>query len=342
MSPPADDNNRARGCTYDEDATRELLGDSCRDLARVVLGAFDLVGRGVVTVMDYAERELCGPARDKYNAHAALLANAERLNKLLEEEEKRKKHNFNPFNRKAASARSLPAATTGARQTCDTGLVCIESDDVERSSSFFGKLFRKDKRTTEDASQGETEASTSDDDVDIADSKTNLQTKQSRNLTPNLLKKFLSPRDKPSQLKVKVLMTPREEEPAPGGGGDSHNGPLKIVVPESAIVVGDDTEYGDDAEDGDDTREAAEVDETVPEPGPSSFSEDLFVVDRQQLDSIEVDFKDSKKTTSQEDNCSATKCPSSDTTDEMSKDDNTDNAAYMNSAEKECEAVLHH
>ena len=126
MSPPADDNNRTRGCTYDEDATLELLGDSCRDFVRVVvasfLGAFDLVGRGAVTVMDYAERELCGPARDKYNAQVALLANAERLNKLLEEEEKRKKNKLNPFNRKAASARSLPTATTGARQTCDTVL----------------------------------------------------------------------------------------------------------------------------------------------------------------------------------------------------------------------------
>ena len=291
-----DNNNRARGCTYDEDATRELLGDSCRDLARVVLGAFDLVGRGAVTVIDYAERELCGPARDKYNAHAELLANSERLNKLLEEAEKREekasKDKFNPFNRKAASTRSLPAATTGARQTCDTGLVCIESDDVKRTSSFFGNLFRKDKRMTEDASPGETEASTTDDDVDITDSKTNLQTKQPRNLTPSLLKKFLSPRDKPSQLKVKVLMTPREEEPAPGGGGDSHNGPLKIVVPESAIVV------GDVAEDGDAAREAAEGGDAAPESTPSSFSEDLFVVDRQQLDSIEVDFKDSKVTTS--------------------------------------------
>ena len=161
MSPPADDNNRTRGCTYDEDATLELLGDSCRDFARVVLGAFDLVRRGVVTVMDYAERELCGPARDKYNAHAALLANAERLNKLLEEEEKRKKNKLNPFNRKAASARSLPTATTGARQTCDTGLVCIESDDVERSSSFFGKLFRKDKRTTAEDASGPTLSVTS-------------------------------------------------------------------------------------------------------------------------------------------------------------------------------------
>ena len=309
-----DNNNRARGCTYDEDATRELLGDSCRDLARVVLGAFDLVGRGAVTVIDYAERELCGPARDKYNAHAELLANSERLNKLLEEAEKREekasKDKFNPFNRKAASTRSLPAATNGARQTCDTGLVCIESDDVERTSSFFGKLFRKDKRTTEDASLGETEASTTDeslgeteasttdDDVDITDSKTNLQTKQTRNLTPSLLKKFLSPRVKPSQLKVKVLMTPREEEPAPGGGGDSHNGPLKIVVPESAIVVGDDAEDGNDAEDGDAAREAAEGGDAAPESTPSSFSEDLFVVDRQQLDSIEVDFKDSKVTTS--------------------------------------------
>jgi hypothetical protein len=313
MSPPADDNNPARSCTYEDCTTRELVGDSFRDLARVVveafLGAFDLVGRGAVAVIDYAEREVCGPARDKYNAHAELLANAERLNTLLEEEEekreeKRKKNKFNPFNRKAASTRSLPAATNGARQTCDTGLVCIESDDVERTSSFFGKLFRKDKRTTEDASLGETEASTTDeslgeteasttdDDVDITDSKTNLQTKQTRNLTPSLLKKFLSPRVKPSQLKVKVLMTPREEEPAPGGGGDSHNGPLKIVVPESAIVV------GDDAEDGDAAREAAEGGDAAPESTPSSFSEDLFVVDRQQLDSIEVDFKDSKVTTS--------------------------------------------
>ena len=296
MSPPADDNNPARSCTYEDCTTRELVGDSFRDLARVVveafLGAFDLVGRGAVAVIDYAEREVCGPARDKYNAHAELLANAERLNTLLEEEEKRKKNKFNPFNRKAASTRSLPAATTGARQTCDTGLVCIESDDVKRTSSFFGNLFRKDKRITEDASPGETEASTTDDDVDITDSKTNLQTKQPRNLTPSLLKKFLSPRDKPSQLKVKVLMTPREEEPAPGGGGDSHNGPLKIVVPESAIVV------GDVAEDGDAAREAAEGGDAAPESTPSSFSEDLFVVDRQQLDSIEVDFKDSKVTTS--------------------------------------------
>jgi hypothetical protein len=43
-------------------------------------------------------------------------------------------------------------------------------------------------------------------------------------------------------------------------------------------------------------------------------------VDRQQLDSIEVDFKDSKETL-------AIECPSSDTTDEMLKDDNAGNEA---------------
>jgi len=169
------------------------MGDSCRDLARVVLeaflGAFDLVGRGAVTVMDYAERELSGQAMHKWNAQAELLANADQLNKLLEKAEKREekgsKNIFNPFNRKAASTRSLPAATTGVRQTCDTGLVCIESDDVERSSSFFGNLFRKNQQMTKDALPGETEASTADDDVDITDSKTNLQTKQPRSLTPN-------------------------------------------------------------------------------------------------------------------------------------------------------------
>ena len=94
-------------------------------------------------------------------------------------------------------------------------------------------------------------------------------------------------------------MIPREEEPAPGGGGDSHIRPLKIVMRESAIVVGNDVEDGDDAKEGDAARKVAEVNETVPESTPSSFSEDLFVVDRQQLDSIEVDFKDSKKTTYQ-------------------------------------------
>jgi len=104
------------------------MGDSCRDLVRVVLeafiGAFDLVGRGVVTVMDYAERELCGPAMHKWNAQAELLANADRLRKLLDEAEKRdekaSKNKFNPFNRKAILTRSLPAATTGIRQTCGT------------------------------------------------------------------------------------------------------------------------------------------------------------------------------------------------------------------------------
>jgi hypothetical protein len=155
------------------------MGDSCRDLVRVVLeafiGALDLVGRGAVTVMDYVERELCGPAMHKWNAQAELLANADRLNKLLEEAEKRdekaSKNKFNPFNRKAVSTRSLPPATTGVRQTCDTGLVCTESDDVEQSSSFFGNLFRKNKRTTEDALPGEMEVSTADDDVNITDSK---------------------------------------------------------------------------------------------------------------------------------------------------------------------------
>ncbi len=340
MRKLTDNNHYARGCTYDKDATRKLLGDSCRDLTRVVLRVFNLVGRGAVTVMDNAKREVCGPAMHKCNAQAELLANAEQLNKLLEEaetrEEKASKNKFNPFNRNAASTRLLPAATTGVRQTCDTGLVCFESNDVERSSSFFGNLFRKDKRTSKDASQGEAEASTADDDVDTTDSKKNLLTKQPRSLTPNLLKKLLPPRDKPSQLKVKVLMIPREEEPAPGGGGNSHNRPLKIVVPESAIVV------SDDAEEGDAACEAAEVGEAVPEPASSSFSEDLFVLNRQQLDLIEVDFKDSKKTTSQEDNCSATKCPSTDTTDEMLKDDNADNIAHRNYAKKEVEAVLHH
>ena len=302
-SPPADNNHHARDCTYDDYTTRELLGDTCRDFAMEVLGVFDLVGRGVITVMDYTERELCGPAMHKWNAHAELLANADRLNKLLEEAEKREekasKNKFNPFNRKASSIKSLPAATTGVRQTCNNGLKCFESENVERSLSFFGNLFRKSG--PEDASlSDETEALSVNDDVDITDTKENLQTKQPRSLTPNLLKKFLPPRDKPSQLKVKeVLMIPREEEPAPGGGGDSHIRPLKIVMRESAIVVGNDVEDGDDAKEGDAARKVAEVNETVPESTPSSFSEDLFVVDRQQLDSIEVDFKDSKKTTYQ-------------------------------------------
>ena len=181
--------------------THKLMGDSCHDLVRVVLeafiGAFELVRRGLVTVMDYAERELCGPAMHKWNAQAELLANADQLNKLLEEAEKRdekaSKNKFNPFNRKAVSTRSLPAATTGVRQTCDTGLVCTESDDVEQSSSFFGNLFRKNKRTTKDALPGEMEVSTANDDFNITDSKTNLQTKQPWKLTPNLLKKFLPP-----------------------------------------------------------------------------------------------------------------------------------------------------
>ena len=319
-SPPADNNHHARGCTYDDNTTLELIGDSCRDLARVVLGVFDLVGRGAITVMDYAERELCGPAMHKCNAHVELLANADRLNKLLEEaeksEKKASKNKFNPFNRKASSIRSLPAATTSVRQTCNTGRICIESDDTERSSSFFRNLFGK-SGPKDASSPDETEASSVNDDVDITDSKENIQTKQPRSLTPNILNKFLSPREKPSQLKVKVLMIPREEEPAPGGGGDFHIRPLKIVVRESAIVV------GDDAEDGDAARKVAEVGETVPESTPSSLSEDLFFVDRQQLDSIEVVFKDSKKTTSQDDNCSVTECPSSDTsdtTDEMLKE----------------------
>ncbi len=123
----------------------------------------------------------------------------------------------------------------------------VESDDVEQSSSLFGNLFRKNKRTTKDAFLGEMEVSTADDDVNITDSKTNLQMKQPRKLTPNLLKKFLPPWDKPSRLNVKVLMAPWEVEPAPGGGGSSHNRPLEIVVPESAIVVGDDAENGDTA-----------------------------------------------------------------------------------------------
>jgi hypothetical protein len=117
-----DNNHHARGCTYDEDTTPELMGDSCRDLARVVLGAFDLIERGAVAVIDYAERELCGPAMHKCNAQAELLANAEQLNKLLEEaetrEEKVSKNKFNPFNRNAASTRLLPRSS---QELCQEG-----------------------------------------------------------------------------------------------------------------------------------------------------------------------------------------------------------------------------
>jgi hypothetical protein len=70
---------------------------------------------------------------------------------------------------------------------------------------------------------------------------------------------------------------------------------------------------------------------------------------------VEADFKDLMKTTIQEDNewschnknstkswCSATECPSSGTTDEILKGNNTDNEAHLNSAKKDIEAILHH
>ena len=65
----------------------EAYADACGYVAKSVLATFDLIGRGAVAVMDVAEREVCAPALRNWNAHAELMANADRLNMLLVQQE---------------------------------------------------------------------------------------------------------------------------------------------------------------------------------------------------------------------------------------------------------------
>ncbi|KAL3767068.1 hypothetical protein ACHAW5_005628 [Stephanodiscus triporus] len=118
-----------------------IFNEACEVFTRSVLHTFDLIGRGSIFIIDYAEREFCAPAIKKLNSHAELMENVDRLNKFLIKE-KEKTSSPNVSDKTRASCKS----DTG--RSCRTGLISADSDNVQQSSSsFFKNLFSKDPQT---------------------------------------------------------------------------------------------------------------------------------------------------------------------------------------------------
>jgi hypothetical protein len=129
-----------------DSSTANFAAGACEYMAKSVLDTFDLVGRGAVVVMDYAEKELCAPAVTKWNAHAELMEKVDRLNELLlkEKEKEDRKNRYNPFHKSCSTANNKGGDLTNSyssergHDVCSPGMMC--GDDVVRSRSFFRKL----------------------------------------------------------------------------------------------------------------------------------------------------------------------------------------------------------